>query len=417
MWSWSAASPCCRSTWRGNKALPFHIWYPSLLGLAVGFVFMNMPPVADQFMALYQTGHAGLAFCLSGLLWSHALMQIPAGLAVDRLGAKKTLFLAIAVGAAANLVPFLAPASLRLAFAARFLLGCGTALFIIIGAKMVGVLAPPSRAAAAQGIFGGTFGAGTMLPYLMLSWLGDCAWRYSYIFGFLFFIALLPGAFMLPRNPRLESNAENNGLAGIGRTLRLVLPVRAVWVLGLMHAFSFATLNNLGQWLPSMLADLSGTDIAVWTLATTFVLLIGSLSRMLSGTALKFVSRAAAINGVLAVVVLFYLCLGLSPWPYATLAAGLVLALLCGLNFGSLFTMGGLAVPPEAMATSLALLNMLANIGSVCVTLLMGNVREYAGRFQPALLLVAALAAAALIAFRKYIRKLDAGLARHDERI
>ena len=43
------------------------------------------------------------------------------------------------------------------------------------------MMAPPEKIAQAQGIQGAAFSLGTMLPFVTLPYLGNEAWRFSYL--------------------------------------------------------------------------------------------------------------------------------------------------------------------------------------------------------------------------------------------
>ena len=79
-------------------------------------MFMNIPPVATQFMQLFHVGYSGLSFLLSALFWTHALAQIPAGLIIDRLGILRSLVIATILCTVCSLAAFLAPLYIGIAF-------------------------------------------------------------------------------------------------------------------------------------------------------------------------------------------------------------------------------------------------------------------------------------------------------------
>jgi Nitrate/nitrite transporter len=365
--------------------MPTYIWFPVIIGLALGFVFMNIPPAADQFMEMYGVGHGGLAFLLSGLLWSHSLSQIPAGMVVDRLGTFRLLLLATFVGGCANLAPFLLLDNLIFATVCRFVIGLCTGVLFLTILKIVGSLAPEKDMPMAQGVYGGAFGFGTMLPFLVLPWFGESAWFYSYVIaGGIFFFAFVM-AFFLPRKQLPTSILHDENKPSLRTTLSVVLRSKPIWALGIIHGFSYGTMNNTGQWLPSILADLSSTPITKWSLAATAVLFLGSTARSLSGSATRFMTRAQILSGTVFAVAVCFICLGASQWVWVTLVFGLVLGFISGLNYGSIFTIGSWVLAPVYMATALGLLNMIANITNVLLTLLLGNVREQTGSFSAGL--------------------------------
>ena len=71
------------------------IWFPAIISISAGYFFMSVAPLATQFMALFGVGYAGLSLFLSGLLWAHSLVQLPAGLILDKIGVYRGFLLAI----------------------------------------------------------------------------------------------------------------------------------------------------------------------------------------------------------------------------------------------------------------------------------------------------------------------------------
>ena len=107
------------------------ILFSLMTGLAMGVTFMNIPPVLGTLMGLYDVSYVGISVLLSALLWSHALMQIPAGLVADRLGMGRTLVAGMGLLAGGNLFPAVAPI-LFVAVIGRVITGLGTG-FLGIG--------------------------------------------------------------------------------------------------------------------------------------------------------------------------------------------------------------------------------------------------------------------------------------------
>ena len=125
---------------------------------------MSAAPLSTQFMPLFGVGYAGLSLFLSGLLWAHSFVQLPAGLLLDRIGAYKGFLIAILLAFTANILPFIAPSNITLATGLRFIAGLSSGSLFLIGVKMIGMQAPPHLVAQAQGIQGAAFCLGTMLP-------------------------------------------------------------------------------------------------------------------------------------------------------------------------------------------------------------------------------------------------------------
>ena len=94
------------------------IIFALLAGFNFGIIFLNIPPALSLLMDLYGLSYTGASVLMSALLWTHALMQIPAGMLVDRLSIKMSIALGIGLMACGNLLPAMA-ASYDLAIAGR----------------------------------------------------------------------------------------------------------------------------------------------------------------------------------------------------------------------------------------------------------------------------------------------------------
>ena len=76
-----------------------------LVGLNQGVVLMNIPPALTELMSVYGVSYTNISILISGLLWSHALMHLPAGMITDRLGIGRTLLMCLACMFLGNIVP------------------------------------------------------------------------------------------------------------------------------------------------------------------------------------------------------------------------------------------------------------------------------------------------------------------------
>ena len=386
--------------------MKIYIWYPILVSLGLGFTFMNIPPVSRQFMELMGVGYDGLSWLLSGLFWSHAFGQIPAGFIADRCSSWKTAVAGLSICVLANALPFLAPSSLALATALRFFLGLGTSLAFMAAMKIMLVLAPGDRLTTIQGFQGASFSLGFVLPYLILPLLGDRAWPWAYILSVALIGTALAATLLLPR-AELIPPREIRPAAEVKKALLGILTSRPIWFLGLFHGLSYGSLNNLGNWLPSMLADLGGGQAAAWAWAAAAVLLLGALGRAFGGSLLSAFSRGRAVNGAVLAIVVLYIVMGLFGHKYVILGGAVLMALACGSTYGGIFTLSAAAGGVYA-ATAMGVMNMIGNLVNVGLTLIFGYVRQHTGHFSLSLLAAGVLGLACWLAGRGLIAALDA---------
>jgi len=385
-----------------------HIWFPFIISVVAGYMFMSLAPLTYQFMALFGVGYAGLSLFLSSLLWAHALVQLPAGLILDRLGIYKGFLIAIVIALLANILPFAAPNSLGIATVLRFFAGLSTGMMFLAGVKITGMMVPKEKMAQAQGVQGAAFSLGIMLPYVTLPYLGNEAWRFSYGIPVMLSVLLVAVSLKLPSSIRQAGNNTLLKASDLWNAICTISTSVPIWMLGIFHGFSYGTLNNLGQWLPSILADMDGKGhVAAWSLGTAIVLLIGTLARAFAGICLRWCSRSFMTNIAVLLIAVLYIVLGLMGNPWIGLVVGIILAWLGGSNYGSIFSLTGQSVSPAYMATASGFMNLVANITSVLLTVFFGTVREYSGSFSWALCAAGTVALIFWITGCRIIRRMD----------
>ena len=390
-----------------GEAMKIYIWYPLLVSLGLGFTFMNIPPVNRQFMELMGVGYDGLSWLLSGLFWSHALAQIPAGFIADRCSFWKTAVVGLSICVLANILPFLAPSSLTLATGLRFFLGLGTSLSFMAALKIMLVLAPSNKLTAIQGFQGAAFSFGFVLPYLTLPYMGGRAWPCAYILSAALIGSALIATLFLPR-AELVPPREVRPAAEVKKALWGILTSRPIWFLGIFHGLSYGSLNNLGNWLPSMLADLDGREATDWAWAAVCILLAGTLGRAFGGSLLGAFSRGRGVSGAVLAIIILYLIMGLFGQKFILLGGAVLMALACGSTYGGIFTLSAAAGAAYA-ATAMGVMNMIGNLCNVGLTLIFGYVRQNTGSFSLSLLAAGVLGLACWLAGRSLIIRLDEG--------
>lgn len=393
--------------------VPVYYWLPAMGCMGMGFMFLNVSAVAEQFRLLFDLNYAGLGVFLSSLFWAHTLVQVPAGLIVDRLGTLRALVLSCALCVAACFIPLLAPQNLWLAVVMRLIIGLATGLLFLAIVSAVKVLCPPAYMSRSQGLQGAAFSLGTMVPFVVLPSFGNWGWAAAYGLGGLLPVVLLVLLVVTPlaplrQAPAAASTSFKELLAVLGR----VAQNRRLWFIGCCHGFSFGTITALGNWLAVMLADCdsvsasAGTsggagNVAAWALPTSIVLLAGTVARIAGGEFGRTMPKPRLLNQLVAGIGLFYLLLALAGlvWPgnvWAQFALAFALALCSGGTYATVFTLTIEVAGAGQLATAIGFMSLLANCVNVSLILVMGVVREYAGGFAPALC-IAGLSVCALL--------------------
>ena len=342
-------------------------------GLGLGMTFLNLPPGLTRLMDLYQVSYAGISVLLSAILWSHALMQIPAGMIADRFGLGRTLVLGTAFMAFGNLMPAALP-FLNMAIMGRVAAGFGTGICFVASMKLIAVNAREGRAGSYQAFFAGLFSIGNILAYLFIPKLILFGWHWIYLMPGIFSFVLFLFSFGLAIQPSAVPP-----LPPLGSILR----IRAGWILGFYHALSWGTILSLGNWIPSLLAEFwTGSTVAQFAWGGAILMFISGAGRITGGFILYKSTPIFMANT--SVFILFLLFLGLFSVsvPGVLLVLAILAAWFSSINFGAFFHLASSAVKPESIATLIGFVNFLANLGAVLFTLSFGFAKDATGSFK-----------------------------------
>lgn len=350
------------------RPLPFALY----LGLIHGFTIFSLPPVIDELMGLYGVSYAGLSILLTALQWSHAAVQFPAGYLTDRFGQRTILLISLVCVSLGSLLP-LVQVSLGLAIIGRAITGIGTGLSFITLMKLIATHAPEGRAGTYQGYLGGLVSLGHILPFLILPHLPGSGWRWAFLLPGVFYLLGLAGMARLRLKP--EPVEERRGIE-----VRAALTNRTGWVLGLYHALAWGSIMTLGAWFPSILAEARGS---VTTLAWggVVVMIVSALCRFAGGRTMAGLGPVRVANGTTLVLGLVYLAVYAGPSPWLLLVLAMAAIGLSSINFAAFWHLAALSTEPKSLATLFGLINLLANLGAILFTMLLGLVKDASGSF------------------------------------
>ena len=367
----------------------YPVLFAVLMGCNIGFNFMNIPAVLDRLLPVYGTSYTGISVLMSALVWSHAAMQVPSGLIADRLGMRPALFLSIACILLGNVGAALSP-RIEFAVLARAFTGVGTGLVFITSMKLATVHAPEGRTGMYQALMGGFFSFGNIADFLVLPIAVRGGWYWAFLLPALVCVPFLIAAGKL----RIR---EEPALRGPVPSLSRVIRVREGWTLGLYHALSWGTMLTLGNWIPSLLAD-------VWKAPATMgfawggilVLLISGLGRSLGGLFTLRVGPAVILRGSILILSFLFFGIFFTASPQVILCLALLAAWFASVNFGSIFYLAAKAAPAGSLASLTGLISLLGNLGAILFTLMFGAFKDMTGSFVGGFLVLAVLALASL---------------------
>jgi MFS transporter, ACS family, hexuronate transporter len=227
----------------GILALLFLSMFVNLLDRQVLSV---LNPLIREELQLTNTQYSYILFAF---LLGMTLFQAPAGMLLDRRGARFGLPFLMLVWSLANALHSLAR-SVGQFCAFRFLLGAGECGNYSGGIKVIAQRFPPQERALAAGIFNsGTVVAALIAPWLIVRISQEWGWRAAFVvpsvLGLLWIFPWL--AFYRDRRRHAATRAK----VGVGPLLR----TRQLWGLILARAIGGPVIHFYWYWLPAYLKE------------------------------------------------------------------------------------------------------------------------------------------------------------------
>jgi predicted MFS family arabinose efflux permease len=245
----SVAAPISRFADRAYLA-----WAAVAIAYAIAFLQRVSPQaVSLSFMQDFGTDAGGVAMLASSYFWGYTLMQIPAGLLVDRYGVKRVVLFSMLASSLGSVAFALAPNLLDV-FVARLIVACGDALVFTALLKLVAQSFADERFGIMSGIsqVSGYVG-GVMATTPLAAAVSGFGWRACFVFIACIGVANLAFASVaLKPDPAAHSNKT---LSGVLLASRRALAQIANWGCAMSFASHFAVVTTLsGVWGIPMVA-------------------------------------------------------------------------------------------------------------------------------------------------------------------
>ncbi len=285
-----------------SSPLPGRRW---LIGVLLGagvlvnyFDRINLSVAAPQLQAEFGLGPVEIGVLFSAFFWTYAVLQIPAGIVLDRLGVTK-------VGRWGSFLWFAASAMTACAggfggiLVARMMLGAAESPGFPANAKAVGYWFPRRERSLATALFDAAAKASSVLGVPLIALVVVRAgWRWGFVATAVMSLAYFAAFARLYRDPQADpklSDAERNYIAAGGANvegtskvatwamLGHLLRQRKVWGLSLgFAAYGYAFYLFL-TWLPAYLVQTAHMGILrsasyaaiPWMCATLADLMVG----------------------------------------------------------------------------------------------------------------------------------------------
>jgi predicted MFS family arabinose efflux permease len=229
-------------------------WAAVATAYAIAFLQRVSPQsVSLNFMHDFSTDAAGVAMLASSYFWGYTLMQIPAGLLVDRYGVKRVVLFSMAASSLGSAAFALAPNLLDV-FAARLVVACGDALVFTALLKLVAQTFTDERFGVMSGVsqVSGYVG-GVIATTPLAAAVTGFGWRACFLFIACVGLANLAFAkAVLKPDPVSHSNKT---LKSVVVAARQSLSQLANWGCAMTFASHFAAVTTLsGVWGIPMVA-------------------------------------------------------------------------------------------------------------------------------------------------------------------
>ncbi|MBP9753173.1 MAG: MFS transporter [Proteobacteria bacterium] len=210
-------------------------------------VILRVAPcgITDVLMKDFNLTCTDLGLLVGAYYWAYTLMQIPCGLIVDRIGARRVIALSALICATGTLI-FCNASSIYIAILGRILIGVGSACAFISALKVaIDWFSPVHFAMFAgltnlMGTLGGNF-AGLPLAKLMnhIGWI--VTFKYLAYIGL--FISLLAFLFMRDKQSSL-SNAQQISFI---ETLKDIVKNGQIWLAGIVGGLLYLPITAVAE--------------------------------------------------------------------------------------------------------------------------------------------------------------------------
>jgi MFS family permease len=366
----------------------------------------------------------GFGYLSSAFSWTYCVMQLPAGMLLDRFGIKRILRSSTFLWSCATFVAA-AAVGLYTLFVARMLLGIAESPMFPATAKGIGDWFPPQERSFSMAI---TDAAAKFAPAVGVPLIGlllvHFGWRWSFAatgFVSLAYFAVFYGVYRSPSEDRRLSREEFAYITASGnvakellepankRSALSLLKERKVWGLALgwgAYNYSFFLLLT---WLPSYLSLALHVDLLHSVFYTSIPWLFATFADVFIGGWLvdALIQRGWNANRVRQMALVVGMAMGLAIWGAReahTPAVALVwiTIALCGLATQApvAWTVPSLIVPPQNVGVVGAIANFFSQVAGISAPIVTGYIISLTHSFSSAF---AAATAVLLVGIGGYV--------------
>jgi sugar phosphate permease len=405
------------------------------LGMFVNYIDRVSLSIATPAIMLdFGINASQMGLIASAFLWTYAMLQIPIGSIIDRIGVRWVNRAGVLLWAIASFASA-AAGGLGMLLVARLVLGIGEAPTVPAGWKAIGQWFPRQERGTATAIFDGCAKASNVLGIPLMALLVTVfSWHAAFVFTGALSLMYLAVWWLLYRTPgqalalgRLsraelhyiraggaedEDATAGGSLGGVGYLLRR----RKTWGLALGYASYTYAYYVLLTWLPGYLEKQFGVKLLAGGFYTMIPWLVAVVAQFLIGGLVMdtLVARSGDQTRARRIVLVVSMLVSLAVVG-AAYATSVPVALLC-LSVGA----AGLAVSVPAGASIVALIapdgytgtlgglvNFIANLLGIAAPIVTGAVVDLTGSFAGAFLVTGVVLLAGIVCYTVVLGRID----------
>lgn len=413
-------------------------WYMAGLlgvGMFVNYIDrVNLSVATPAIMADFDISAAQMGVVSSAFLWTYAMLQMPIGSIIDRIGVPWVNRVGTFLWAVASFLSA-AAGGLGLLIVARLLLGVGEAPTVPAGWKAIGQWFPKHERGTATAIFDGCAKISNVvgipvMAFLVSTFTWHAAFLFTGVLSLLFFIAW----WLLYRSPTVAvaegrmsadeldylrrggAEDENTVTAGSLRGVGYLLRRRKTWGLALGYASYTYAYYVLLTWLPGYLEHQFGVNLLKGGFYTMIPWLVAVIAQFVVAGVLmdRWVARTGQVTKVrrIVLVVSMLASLAVTGAAYSQSiavaivflsvgAAGLAVSVPAGASIVSL-------IAPEGYTGTLGgVVNFIANLIGIAAPIVTGAVVDRTGSFAGAFIVTGAVLIAGIFCYTVVLGKMD----------
>lgn len=405
------------------------------VGMFVNYIDrVNLSVATPAIMEDFGISAAQMGVVASAFLWTYALLQMPIGTIIDKIGVPWVNRVGVFLWAVASFASA-AAGGLGMLIVARLLLGVGEAPTVPAGWKAIGQWFPKQERGTATAIFDGCAKISNVIGIPVMAFLvSTFSWHAAFLFTGVLSIAYLIAWWLLYRSPSQavadgkmsaeehaylkagDAEDEVNVAAGSLRGVGYLLRRRKTWGLALGYASYTYAYYVLLTWLPGYLKQEFGVNLLQGGLYSMIPWLVAVIAQFLIAGLLMdaWVARTGQVTKVRRIVLVVSMLAALSVTGAAYVdtiapaivfisigAAGLAVSVPAGASIVSL-------VAPEGFTGTLGgIVNFIANLIGIAAPIVTGMVVDRTGSFAGAFIVTGVVLVAGIVCYTVVLGRMD----------